>query len=258
MRILSFVDIYVVRARLFPAILAAAPAFALAVVCVAWDRLALSQVIATLALGVLLFVLADLARRRGKRIEAIVEKRLGGRPSALRYRDTTLSDVAKARYLVFLGSKLGEIAPSPADEARDPVAADQFYDRASAWLREHTRDTKKFSILFEENITYGFRRNLYGLKWPALILNVVVIAISAMVLWFRHFQNWEAPFSEKFSAVIIIAVLHALYIAIVVTEKGVIEASRQYARQLALCCETLMGAEPVRAPTRRRKPPSAE
>jgi hypothetical protein len=32
----------------------------------------------------------------------------------------------------------------------------------TAWLLTQTRDTKTFSILFRENISYGFRRNLWS------------------------------------------------------------------------------------------------
>lgn len=44
---------------------------------------------------------------------------------------------------------------------------------------------KKFSILFNEFATYGFRRNLFGVKWPALLLNATVVFICAGLLWYR-------------------------------------------------------------------------
>jgi len=50
--------------------------------------------------------------------------------------------------------------PAPEQEAADPEAADGFYTRAGNWLRENTRSKKKFDILFNENVTYGYRRNL--------------------------------------------------------------------------------------------------
>jgi hypothetical protein len=250
---LSFLDTYTIRARLFPAVLAAAPALALAGVSVSWDKLALSQLIATIALGVLIFVLADLARRRGKRVEPIIEQKLGGRPSALRHSDDTLDSVSKQRYLDFLATKLNEAAPSQEDEERAPDVTQRFYERGSAWLRENTRDTKKFRILFEENITYGFRRNLYGLKWPALILNIAVVFVCAVVLMLSYFRQWQVDYSARFLSVIAIAALHATYIFFAVTEQGVVEASKQYARQLALSCESFISAGSKPKPVSRRK-----
>jgi hypothetical protein len=70
-------------------------------------------------------------------------------------------------------------------EQNDPAAAKSFYERTGTWLRENTRDTKKFPILFNELVTYGFRRNLLGVKWPALALNLVVVLICAGLLWHR-------------------------------------------------------------------------
>lgn len=256
MNALAFFDAYSTRARLFPAVLAGAPALALAAACVTWAHLAVSSVIATIAIAVLLFVLADVARRRGRAIEPMIEDKLGGRPSALRHRDQTLDTHSKQRYLAFLAEKLGTTAPAAEDEAKDPKAAEEFYNRASAWLREHTRDTKKFHILFEENITYGFRRNLYGLKWVGLFLNVTVVLASLGFLYASYVNNWQWDAWTRLIPVLVIAVLHAVYLLLVVDEKGVVEASKGYARQLALSCEILMSspsAPKAKRPSPKRK-----
>lgn len=50
---MGFLDAYSVRARLFPAVLAIAPALALATVAVTWNQLSLPQVVTSLAVGVL-------------------------------------------------------------------------------------------------------------------------------------------------------------------------------------------------------------
>jgi hypothetical protein len=243
----GFLDAYTIRARFFPAVIAAAPAVALAAILVSWDRLGLPHLIASTALGVLLYVLSDVARRRGKAIEPALIQKIGGLPSMtmLRHRDAFLDAASKARILKFLAGKISAKAPSAADEAKDPIAADGFYVRCGNWLREHTRDTKKFKILFDENITYGFRRNLLGLKWPALILNAVIVALCLLLIWYRLPFDSGDVLTQKFLSVLVIAFLHATYLALFVTEEGVVEASRQYARQLLLSCETLQ------APTKR-------
>ena len=105
---------------------------------------------------------------------------MGGMPSIvmLRHSDNTFNPVAKAAYHAFLSRKLGLPALTAEQEAADPTAADQYYDRACAWLRDRTRDTKKFNVLFNENMTYGARRNLLGVKPHALMLNIAVVIIS--------------------------------------------------------------------------------
>lgn len=236
----SSLDTYTLRARAVPAIVAAAPAFALVAVSISWDRFALSQIFVSLGLVVLLGVLGDLARRLGRRAEAAIESELGGRPTALRFRDTILDAAYKRRCLEFLAEEIGETAPSEADEKADPQKADAFYKRASNWLRENTRDQSKFHLLFAENVTYGFRRNMYGLKTVALIMNGWAVAVAIAVLVMSPSLAWDREFGAKYLSVIIVGVAHAGYFILVVTKQSVIDASNQYARQLALSCEVLM------------------
>lgn len=226
-------DKYTLYARLFPAIIAAAPAIALAWAVIANREVRLVRAIAGTALTVLLMVFADVARRRGKAIEPDLIKRMGGLPSItmLRHADTNFDAATKARMHAFLAARLGEATPTPEQELATPEAADGFYSRAGNWLRENTRNQKKFEILFNENVTYGYRRNLFALKWPALVLNVLIVLGSAAYLW-----NQSGPLDLV--PVFVIAFLHAGYLAIFSTRAGVEEAARTYARQLLLSTES--------------------
>ncbi len=62
-------DAYTVRARLVPAIIAGAPAFALAAIFVSWGKWVFPHLIAGSALTVLFVAFSDIARRRGRAIE---------------------------------------------------------------------------------------------------------------------------------------------------------------------------------------------
>ena len=88
----------------------------------------------------------------------------------------------KERYRTFLATKLDVTIPSAEVEAADQAAADAFYEQGGVWLRQHTRDRNKFPLLFNENVTYGFRRNLLGVKWIALALNLLVVAACFVLL----------------------------------------------------------------------------
>jgi hypothetical protein len=241
-------DAYVRRARFYPAVIAAAPAFALAAILVSWSSLGLPHVIATGAMAILLAVMADVARRRGRAIEPGVIQRMGGLASItmMRYRDDNFDSAAKATMHKFLASKILGDVPTPEKERADPAVADDFYRRCGNWLREHTRDTKKFKILFEENVTYGFRRNLLGLKWPALGINAAIVVFCLVMLWLLSPLNTADPLTQKLLSVVAIAFLHATYFVLFVNDAGVIEAARTYARQLLLCTETLATGAPVR------------
>jgi hypothetical protein len=252
MSFFKFLDAYTLRARLFPAVLAAAPALAALALLISWEKIALSNMFATGALLVLLFALADLARKQGLRIESGIYKEMGGKPSITMFRrdDGTIDQNAKDQYRQFLAGKLGRAAPNADEEAADQTAADSFYEQSGIWLRDSTRDTKKFPILFGELVSYGFRRNLRGLKWPALAVNLIVVTICAWVLWQRHSLDMSDEVITRTIVVLIIAAIHAAYFALAVTKEGVKEAARRYGRELILCCQTLMPKAP-RAPNAR-------
>jgi len=238
---MALLDIYNLRARLLPAIIGIAPAVSLAVVSISWSELSLPQVIATAAVAVLFVAASDLARRMGKRFERKMFASTGGRPimTLLRHADPRLDERSKERYRSFLAMQLRDTPPTPEDEVCDTASADAFYDRCGVWLREHARDKTKYGVLFEENITYGFRRNLYGLRWPCLLVNGLVVAICAYLL--SPYGSWigETTRLEIF-AVLTIAAMHAVYLLFFVTRTSVDQASDQYARQLIHSCELMM------------------
>lgn len=238
---MRYLDTYNLRARLFPAFIAIAPAIAFTAIAISWDAISLPQVISTAAIGVLFVAAADLARRMGKRFEREMFAATGGKPvmTLLRYSDQTLDKKTKERYRTYLAAQLGEKAPTAQAEARDPNGTDGFYGRCGAWLRERTRDKTKFKILFEENVTYGFRRNLHGLRISGLVLNLIVVAACLYLL--SPYGIWaNDPMREKIFAVIAISLLHAGYFLFFVSRRSVEEASDQYARQLVLSCEGMM------------------
>ena len=61
-------------------------------------------------------------------------------------------------------------------------------------LREATRDTSRFPLVFAENANYGFRRNLWGLRPIGTAVAVVVFLISwtlsLITIWG---QPWPEP-----------------------------------------------------------------
>ncbi|MFT3941569.1 hypothetical protein [Rhodopseudomonas sp.] len=251
----KFLDAYTLRARLFPAVLAAAPALAALALLISWERIALSNVIATGALLVLLFALADFARKQGLQVEPDLYQEMGGKPSVVMFRrgDPTIDEGAKDQYRQFIAGKINRPAPTAAQEAADQAASDSWYDQAGIWLRTNTRDAKKFPILWSELVSYGFRRNLFGSKWPALAINMIVVAICGFVLWRSSNFDMSDDLVMRTVLVLIVAAIHAVYIALVVTREGVREAARRYGRELILSCQTLMAGKAAAA---KKKPPA--
>jgi hypothetical protein len=248
-------DAYTLRARLVPAIIAGAPAFAFAAIFVSLGKIGWPHLIAGTALTVLFAVFADVARRRGRAIEPSIVEKMGGLPTTvtLRHRDATFDAATKVGFHKFIAAKLEQPAPSPEEEAADPQAADAYYARGVAWLRENTRNTKKFDVLFNENVSYGFRRNLLGLKLPGFLLNALIVVVCLAIFWRRWPVDLVNGFDAKVLAVIVIAMLHAAYLALFVTEEGVFEAARIYARQLLLSTQSPHLNKPAKAAPAQRK-----
>lgn len=241
MEVFKFFDAYSIRARLFPAIIAAAPALAALTLLISWSTFGLSNAIASLGILVLLFAIADFSRARGRAIETKLYERYNGIPSITMFRrnDDTINSGSKDRYRTFLAEKLGVAVPSAEDERNHQLVADEFYSQCGVWLRQSTRNTKEFPLLFGENVTYGFRRNLLGVKALALCLNATVVAICVIVLW-RTSWDISSQLGSKATVVLVVAAAHAAYMLIAVNYDAVWDASRAYGRELILSCESLM------------------
>lgn len=238
----KYMDAYGLRAQGIPAMLAVARAIALAIALVLSGSSGISQIFSGAIVAVLLYAAADLGRRLGKKKEPSIYAEMGGMPSTtmLRRRNTTFDQATKARYLTFLARQVKGKVPTESEETADPAACDTFYARCGTWLREHTRDTKKFRLVFNELVTYGFRRNLYGLRLMGLAVNAVVVILCVVYLYWGGWWGLEINVGNGVVFVLLVAVIHAIYLAVYATRKSVIEAARQYARQLILSCELLM------------------
>lgn len=238
---LDTIDKYTMKARVFPGAIALAPALALALVYVSWDSFSMSDAFVALASVAFLVLLADIARRSGKRIERRLLESWGGMPSThlLRYRDGTLDHQTKRRYLKFLAEKIGEDVPTPEDEANNPNACDGFYSRCCLWLRENTRDRECFGILLEENMNYGFRRNLLGLKNTALAVTTLVVLICVASLVFGIPILPGTDLALKLAFIVGFSGIHCAYFLTCVSDESVCNSAKLYARQLILSCEKL-------------------
>jgi hypothetical protein len=238
-------DTYSLNARVFPALIAGLPTLALLFVLVPWDHIGLPHLTAMAVGLVLLFAFADVARHTGKRLERKLGT--GATPEQWHRGNPDIAEAAKDRYRAFIAKELKLAAPSADDERVAPRKANDFYLTANAWLRDRTRDSRTFSILFSENITYGFRRNLCGLKATAIAFNALVTVICAAILIVRPAYFAALPqIDEKMVMILAAVVLHSAYMILAVSEGGVREASRTFGRQLVLSCETLMNkAQPA-------------
>lgn len=230
----GLIDSYSVRARLAPAILAALPV-GVSIVCLG---LAKSSLVAFLSAGVVTLVGAMVAmqitRDLGKKVEARLFEGGKSLPTTimLRHSDSTLDPLTKAKVHQALVRGSGHPLPSANDEVADLAAADSVYTAAVNWLREHYRKPDTAPVAFEENVSYGFRRNLRGLRWIGLLLSLALLAGSTWKLRAALLANAELP-SEWLLGGLLSLLLIAFWL-MVVRDTWVEEGGRRYARALLL------------------------
>jgi hypothetical protein len=236
-------DRYDINARLRPALLALLPIY---VVVGFWFPQA--RTLTGLVLGIVTtcgvtYLMAQTVRRRGRAVERGMGDRAGRLHSArlLTHGDTTFTAETKARYHVYLRNHGIEIS-SPEEERAAPKQALARARSAVDWLLEHTRANAKPSLLFDENIAYGFHRNLYGIKPLAIAIVVAATVAHAGLIGFEPLDANTLRTAAVVGAVL--GTLAALW-CFLVSQSAVTDASLAYAQRLFNQCET-----PVQAASR--------
>jgi hypothetical protein len=182
-------DSYGRKARLYPAILAITP--------VIWTCAAIFPglftdgpmhlAITTIASIGGVYWLSAIARSCGKSLEPKLIHEWGGLPTTilLRHRNQTIDTYTKIRYHQKLSTLAGIAMPSATEEAADPADADQRYQSTIKRLLE-ARRAPEYELVHKENASYGFWRNLLGLKPIALPIMVTcfLAAVAACAVPF--------------------------------------------------------------------------
>jgi hypothetical protein len=131
----------------------------------------------------LAFVFGQLGRDNGKKAEKKLWTEWGGAPTTqiLRVRNTVLDKFTtqKVHKDLHLKTNIG-FSDMNDKELVDSDEADEIYVAWSNYLRGLTRDTKKYNLLFQENINYGFRRNLWGIKSIGIFLVIGAFTIISI------------------------------------------------------------------------------
>ena len=181
-RIFRIFDRYDILARITPGLLAPlVPGISLLI---AFPQIVTGNIYRTIGSGVvmigLLYLFASMARSRGRAVQQNLKQRWGGFPTELilRFRDNTIEMPTKLAYHVALQDLAPDFRlPDASAEAQDPDAADGIY-RAVIRRLIDLRRGPKYSLIHNDNIAYGFWRNLLGMKEAALVL---VVSASATI-----------------------------------------------------------------------------
>jgi hypothetical protein len=240
----QFLDPYARQARLAPALVVTVPVVLLVMVWFPASWSVWGALVSVACSCGLMFPLSQIARDRGKQKEPALYAGWGGKPSValLRHRDRRIDPQTKARYCAFLKSKLPQLVlPTEEEENADQDRADAAYESVTAWLLTQTRDTKVFNLLFRENISYGFRRNLWGLKPIGVAATLFAAAASTLVIGHTYRATQTSVSPEIIIVTTIVWLLFVIWIALI-TRTWVRIPADAYGRQLLTSCDTLAGA----------------
>ncbi|CAL9623806.1 hypothetical protein [Streptomyces sp. enrichment culture] len=190
-----WLDDYERRARLAPGLLALLPvSLALAVLGLSKAPVVVS-VLTALSLAGGPIVLVELVRQQGRKAQESLWASWGGSPTVqkLRLRQEGQNSLQRETWRKAVASVTGIELSSARSERANPGKADEAIEVAIGQIRSLTRDEAKFPLVRAENRSYGFHRNLYGIRWTgrsAALL--VVLGVLAYMLWLANVGHQPA------------------------------------------------------------------
>jgi hypothetical protein len=246
---LSF-DKYTRQARLKPSLLVVLPVFVTVAVWLPKVWTLLGGLTAIISACGLTFLLAELARYQGRKVEREMIAANGDKFTTilLRHHDSTISAATKKTYHAFLKKASKRSLPTIESEKTNPVEADDSYRGAVEWLLEATRNEKRFPLVQIENISYGFRRNLLGLKLPALFL-IAMCVIANVFLCVRDLNGDVTRFWAGYLVGLALVTAGLVWL-IVIRMSFVEDAGRTYALRLLAQCDSLQSRSAAKAEKR--------
>lgn len=186
------------------------------------------------------FLLTQLARDAGKTREPSLFQLLGGMPSIVifRHANKQLDAITKARYHRKLERLVAEAkAPTREEELANLDSADEVYSAWSQFLRTNTRDIKKYSMLFNENVNYGYRRNVWGLRPIGITLSLLCVLVVGGRLWLV--QSETGQINQHMAIAFVVALLFLSLWLFRFTSDWVRIPAIAYAERLAESVETM-------------------
>ncbi|MEA3017376.1 MAG: hypothetical protein QOI38_2098 [Sphingomonadales bacterium] len=223
-------DRYDRNARLQPALLLLLPLFLFVAVWLPEVWTMAGTLVSILVASGVTFFLAQVARRSGSRLETKLGDQVGREYSArlLCHEDDRLPSEQKERLQAFL-KQHGRRVPTLEEEREDPDKTRAAWLSAVKWLLEITRSQADKSLLLNENIAYGFWRNLLALKAAALTVLVIVLGCDA---FFMYRRGQADPHFLLGAALAVFCLAAIATWVIVVRKQAVLDASRAYADRL--------------------------
>src|SRR5690554_1156424 len=167
-------------------------------------------------------------------------KSWGGAPSTLLLLPSNkeLDRYTKQRYFIWLNRKCGGLDFPETLDAQ--VESEELYEKirsAGNYMREYTRDRKVYSQVYNDNVAYGFARNIVAIKKMGLVLSSISLVSSGLFLYF--FTKIDLHYTINYMGVIALfsSAICLLILAVVLNEKFLKRRGYRYARTLFETCD---------------------
>lgn len=236
------IDNYSLKARVYPMVILFFPIVIIGIFYSIQFQAVMLLLSSLGIVGALMYLFSQVGRDLGKSKEAELWKMWGGAPTTqiIRLSNNLLDTHTKGRYR----QKLQVLCPVPFvpdanTENDNSETADEVYRAWAKYLISKTRDVKTFGLLLKDNTSYGFRRNLWGLKRYAILLTLCLIAGNYIFWKLRsHLYNPLAyPENFIFSEAALFAVL--IFWTVKVTSDWIRIPAFSYAERLYESLETM-------------------
>jgi hypothetical protein len=228
-------DTYTLQARVLPGVLVALPLFVLISLVVVEPAFGIIPAVGGVAVS---YACAELVRQRGVAVEGRLKQKWRGFPTtdSLRFNGRPAStDLLRRRSA--LESVSNRELPGRLQEDTDPDGAEEEIERAVKIGISRIRQVNvEAALLQRENVSYGFRRNLFALKGPGLTVLAVTSASTVYVLW-----------SNPTALVLAMSASLTLFVGWItmVTEGWVLGQAKKYAERFFVAIETIAVGEPT-------------
>jgi len=128
------------------------------------------------------------------------------------------------------------------EENNFPIESDHKYTSAVNFLREYTRNSKKYSMIYDDNVAYGFSRNICALKKIAIL--IALLCVSANILFMVLLILGNGYFFENPSILfcllsMVVSIFFAIFWILYPTEEYVYGRAIRYAKSLLASCDVL-------------------
>lgn len=164
----------------------------------------------------------------------------GGAPTTLLLlpNNGELDAYTKQRYFTWLNERCSNLnLPEEIDGMADSETLYEKIRSAVNFMREYTRDKKTYPQVYNDNVSYGFARNIVSIKYAGLLVALVSVLANCLFIYFSYVSVESASSNAMGMVAILSSILSGVVFGLVLSERFVKRRGFRYARTLFEVCD---------------------